>query len=73
MQFFLHLLLPSLKTAAALQTLNMNLGNLFMLSDAKTRSISPENYTGEPGKGGMATLENGSARYAARNLARDGK
>jgi hypothetical protein len=48
--------------------LNMNLGNLFMLSDAKTRSISPENYTGEPGKGGMATLENGSARSAARDL-----
>ncbi|MEO8413446.1 MAG: glycoside hydrolase family 172 protein [Ginsengibacter sp.] len=48
--------------------LNMNLGNLFMLSDAKTRSISPENYTGEPGKGGMATLENGSSRSAARDL-----
>ena len=39
-----------------------------MLSDAKTRSISPENYRGEPGKGGMATLENGSARSAARDL-----
>lgn len=48
--------------------LNMNLGNLFMLSDAKTRSISPENFTGEPGKGGMATLEGGSARSAARDL-----
>jgi Protein of unknown function (DUF2961) len=48
--------------------LNMNLGNLFMLSDAKTRSISPENYKGEAGKGGMATLENGSARSAARDL-----
>ncbi len=48
--------------------LNMNLGNLFMLSDAKTRSISPENFSGEPGKGGMATLENGSARNAARDL-----
>ncbi|MEP7230847.1 MAG: glycoside hydrolase family 172 protein [Ginsengibacter sp.] len=48
--------------------LNMNLGNLFMLSDAKTRSISPENYKGEPGKGGMATLENGYARSAARDL-----
>ena len=48
--------------------LNMNLGNLFRLSDAKTRSISPENPTGEPGKGGMATLENGSAKYSAREL-----
>lgn len=48
--------------------LNMNLGNLFRLSDAKTRSISPENFTGEPGKAGMATLENGNARGAGRDL-----
>lgn len=48
--------------------LNMNMGNLYRLSDAKTRSISPENRTGEPGKGGMATLENGTARAAARDL-----
>jgi len=34
--------------------LDMNIGNLFRLSDAKTRSISPENFTGEKGKGGMA-------------------
>ena len=46
----------------------MNMGNLFRLSNAKTRSISPENLTGEPGKGGMATLENGSANNAAREL-----
>ena len=32
----------------------MNMGNLSRLSDAKTRSISPENFTGEKGKGGMA-------------------
>ncbi|WP_341843602.1 glycoside hydrolase family 172 protein [Chitinophaga caseinilytica] len=48
--------------------LDMNLGNLHRLSDAKTRSISPENFTGEPGKGGMATLEQGNARGAARDL-----
>jgi len=48
--------------------LNISPGNLFLLSNAKTRSISPENPTGEPGKGGMATLENGSAHYAAREL-----
>lgn len=41
---------------------------LFKLKDAKTRSISPENFTGEKGKGGMATLEEGSAARAAREL-----
>lgn len=34
--------------------LDMNMGTLSKLSDAKTRSISPENFTGEKGKGGMA-------------------
>jgi hypothetical protein len=34
--------------------LNMNLGNLYRISDAKTRSISPENFSGEKGKAGMA-------------------
>lgn len=34
--------------------LNSNMGNLYQLSNAKTRSISPENFTGEKGKGGMA-------------------
>jgi len=42
------------------------LHNLFRLSDAETRSISPENFTGEKGKGGMATAGTGS--NAARNL-----
>ena len=45
-----------------------SLKNLFNLKDAKTRSISPENFTGEKGKGGMATLEEGTAAKAARNL-----
>ncbi|RYY13480.1 MAG: hypothetical protein EOO04_31805, partial [Chitinophagaceae bacterium] len=48
--------------------LEMNMGNIFRLSDAKTRSISPESFTGEPGKGGMTTLEQGNARNAAREL-----
>ena len=48
--------------------LNMNMGNLARLSDAKTRSISPENFTGEKGKGGMAQLGEGSASKAARDL-----
>lgn len=41
---------------------------LYQLKDAKTRSISPENFTGEKGRGGMATLEEGSASRAAREL-----
>lgn len=48
--------------------LDVNLGNIYRVSPAKTRSISPENFTGEPGKGGMATMENGSARNEAREL-----
>lgn len=32
-----------------------NMGNLWRLSDAVSRSISPENFTGEKGMGGMAT------------------
>ena len=46
--------------------LDMNLGNLSRLSHAKTRSISPENFTGEKGKGGMST--DGLAANAARDL-----
>lgn len=46
--------------------LNLNMGNLPRLSRAKTRSISPENFTGEPGKGGMAT--EGTGALAARDL-----
>jgi Protein of unknown function (DUF2961). len=48
--------------------LGMNMGNLWRLSNAKTRSISPENPTGAKGKGGMATLEEGSASRAASDL-----
>ena len=40
--------------------LDVNLGNLYRLSDAQTRSISPENFHGEKGKGGMATTGNGA-------------
>lgn len=43
-----------------------NMGNLYRLSDAKSRSLSPENFTGEKGKGGMAT--SGTGANAAREL-----
>jgi hypothetical protein len=48
--------------------LEMNLSNLFRLSNAKTRSISPENKTGEAGKGGMTTLDEGVSKEPAREL-----
>ena len=51
--------------------LGMNLGNLSRLSDAVTRSISPENPTGEPGKGGMAT--EGTGKFSASRLGRGWK
>jgi hypothetical protein len=43
-------------------------GTLLHLSDSRTRSISPENLTGEKGRGGMATLWDGTAAGAAREL-----
>lgn len=49
------------------------LSNLSRLSDAKTRSISPENFTGEKGKGGMASVKDAGKRNVANaaNEARD--
>jgi hypothetical protein len=41
---------------------------LYQIKEADSRSISPENLTGEKGKGGMATLEEGTAAKAAREL-----
>ncbi|MBE5967869.1 MAG: DUF2961 domain-containing protein [Lachnospiraceae bacterium] len=48
--------------------LSNSIGNIHLLSNARTRSISPENFTGEKGKGGMCELEDGSAKLAARDL-----
>ena len=41
-------------TQSKFNGLEMNMGSLYRLSDAKTRSISAENFTGEKGKAGMA-------------------
>jgi hypothetical protein len=46
--------------------LGLNLGNLYRVSKAQTRSISPENFTGEKGKAGMAT--EGTGKNCAREL-----
>jgi hypothetical protein len=57
--------------AAGFNGLGMNMGNLSRLSNAQTRSISPENFTGEKGKAGMATEGTGSG--PARDLGRGWK
>ena len=46
--------------------INANMGNISRLSNARSRSISAENFTGEKGKGGMAT--EGTGKHAARDL-----
>src|SRR5258706_6974408 len=51
--------------------LSPHLGNLARLSAAQTRSISPENFTGEKGRGGAAT--EGTGAPAARELGRGWK
>jgi hypothetical protein len=48
-----------------------NLSNIFRLSDAKSRSISPENFNGE--KGGGATAVQGTGAAAARDLGKGWK
>ncbi len=58
---------PATASAAdSFDGLSPNLGNLYRTSDAKSRSISPENFTGEKGKAGMAT--EGNNKRAARDL-----
>jgi len=47
---------------AGFNGLDMSLGSLATLSDAKTRCVSPENPTGEPGKGAMAVPSDPPAR-----------
>jgi len=59
---------------SAFNGLDTDMSNLYRLSNAQTRSISPENFTGEKGKGGMAKLEDkdkdnvANASSAARDL-----
>jgi len=46
--------------------LGLHLGNLSRLSNAQTRSISPENFNGAKGMGGMAT--EGTGKNCAKDL-----
>ncbi|HRG80434.1 MAG TPA: DUF2961 domain-containing protein [Cyclobacteriaceae bacterium] len=69
MKYLLSLTLLILSINADAQKFNgieSNMSNLFRLSDAKSRSISPENFNGEKGKGGMAT--DGTGAKASRDL-----
>jgi hypothetical protein len=61
------------KGQSAFNGLDMNMGNLYRMSNAQTRSISPENFSGEKGKGGMARLEDKAERNKANasDAARD--
>ena len=77
------MLLFTVMTASAQKKfdgLDMNMGNLSKLSDAKSRSISPENFSGAKGKGGMADpkLDSGKRNvanswYAAQDLGKGWK
>jgi hypothetical protein len=51
--------------------LDLSLGNLYRVSKGQSRSISPENFTGEKGKAAMAT--EGTGKNAARELGKGWK
>jgi len=58
---------PSFADETPAQGLNTGLAGLYQINPAaESRSISPENFTGEKGEGGMAT--NGTGRHAASEL-----
>ncbi|MDD2612378.1 MAG: DUF2961 domain-containing protein [Bacteroidales bacterium] len=61
--FLLTLMVSLLSTGLFAQNvpfngISVNMGNLSKLSKARSRSISPENFSGEKGKGGMADPNN---------------
>jgi Protein of unknown function (DUF2961) len=63
---FVLFLITNLQAQQKYNGIEGGMGNIFRLSAAKTRSISPENVNGEKGKGGMATKGTGS--NASREL-----
>jgi D-arabinan exo alpha-(1,3)/(1,5)-arabinofuranosidase (non-reducing end) len=72
---FIVLTIPFLSSAQSkFNGLDMSMGNLYRMSPAKTRSISPENFSGEKGRGGMADpadkdkTNTANAYNAARDL-----
>lgn len=63
-------LVQAQSSPAPFNGLGLGLGNLSRLSSAKSRSISPENFTGEKGRGGMS--KDGPALHAAKHLGGQG-
>jgi Protein of unknown function (DUF2961) len=63
--FFCFIICCTLK-AQKYNGIDANMGNLYRMSDAKSRSISPENFNGAKGEGGKATTGTGSG--ASRDL-----
>lgn len=61
----------TIKAQEKFNGIGSGMGNLFRMSSAKTRSISPENFNGAKGKGGMATT--GTGANAARDLGKGWK
>lgn len=51
---------PAFAQEGSYDGLSNSLSNIYRVSNAKTFSITPENFTGEQGKGGMATTGVGS-------------
>jgi hypothetical protein len=64
---FLCTFLHSFSQTNKFDGLDMSMANLSRLSDAKTRSISPENFTGGKGKGGMADPKLDTVKKNAAN------
>jgi len=60
-----------MNSSPALANFTLSLGSIPLLSRAKSRSLSPENITGEKGRGGMAI--EGTGKNAARDLGRGWK
>ncbi|HWK06102.1 MAG TPA: glycoside hydrolase family 172 protein [Puia sp.] len=64
--FFTVPLTASAQQGGTFNGVDMSLGNLYRLSNARSRSISPENFSGAKGQGGKATT--GTGAEAGREL-----
>lgn len=67
--FLLFILGCFIAEAQDFSGVNMGMGTISQLSNAKTRSISPENFTGQKGQGGMADPAKDKDQRNAANAA----